>query len=397
MATNRLGDDLVTRVRRRLAADGQQPTPAAVATAVRAEHVAPVGDQTLLRLTDQLRSELVGAGPLEPLLADPTVTDVLVNGADEVWVDRGDGLRRVSAALGDEAAVRRLAQRLANACGRRLDDAQPFVDARLPDGTRLHAVLPPIAGRGVCLSLRTFRHRAFTIEDLLAAGTLSPLAAELLRAIVAARLAFLVTGGTGSGKTTLLATLLGLVVPTERIALVEDAAELRPAHPHVVALEARLANADGAGEVTLRELVRQALRMRPDRIVVGECRGAEVVELLAALNTGHDGGAGTLHANSPADVPARLEALAATGGLGRAALHSQLAAALHCVVHVRRRATGRVVEEICVLRREASGHVVPVSAWRADGDSGRDSAGAEVLGSLLAARGVHNPLAVGAP
>ena len=382
-------DDLVTRVRRRLAAEGQSPTPAAVATAVRAEHAAPVGDQTLLRLTTRLRSELVGAGPLEPLLADPTVTDVLVNGADEVWVDRGDGLVRAHVVLGDEAAVRRLAQRLANACGRRLDDAQPFVDARLPDGTRLHAVLPPIAGRGVCLSLRTFRPRAFTVEDLVGVGTLSPIAANVLRAIVKARLAFLVTGGTGSGKTTLLATMLGLVAPTERIALVEDAAELRPAHPHVVALEARPANADGAGAVTLRELVRQALRMRPDRIVVGECRGAEVAELLAALNTGHDGGAGTLHANSPADVPARLEALAATGGMGRDALHSQLAAALHCVIHVRRRPAGRLVEEVCVLVRESNGHVVPVTAWRADGELAR---GAAMLGTLLARRGVHSPL-----
>ncbi len=183
--------------------------------------------------------------------------------------------------------------------------------------------------------------------------------------------------------------MLGLVAPTERIALVEDAAELRPAHPHVVALEARPANADGAGAVTLRELVRQALRMRPDRIVVGECRGAEVAELLAALNTGHDGGAGTLHANSPADVPARLEALAATGGMGRDALHSQLAAALHCVIHVRRRPAGRLVEEVCVLVRELNGHVVPVTAWRADGELAR---GAAMLGTLLARRGVHSPL-----
>jgi pilus assembly protein CpaF len=378
--------DLVGRVRRRLAVDGGAPSPAAVAAAVRAEHLAPVGDQTVLRLTAQLSSELTGAGPLEPLLADPAVTDVLVNGAHEVWVDRGDGLRRVSLPLGDDVAVRRLAQRLATACGRRLDDAQPFVDARLPDGTRLHAVLPPIAGRGVCLSLRTFRPRAFTVEELLAAGTLTPHSASLLHALVTARLAFLVTGGTGSGKTTLLATLLGLVAPTERIALVEDAAELRPAHPHVVPMQTRPPNADGAGEVTLRDLVRQALRMRPDRIVVGECRGAEVAELLAALNTGHDGGAGTLHANSPADVPARLEALAATGGLGSEALHSQLAAALHCVVHVRREPGGRVVDEVCVMRRGSGGRVMPIAAWRR-GEP--DGPGAADLTELLARRGVR--------
>jgi pilus assembly protein CpaF len=262
------------------------------------------------------------------------------------------------------------------------------VDARLPDGTRFHAVLPPIAGRGTCLSLRTFRPRAFTVAELVDAGTLAPGAAALLRAVVAARLAFLVTGGTGSGKTTLLAALLGLVPPVERIGLVEDAAELRPDHPHVVPLQARPANADGAGEVTLRDLVRQALRMRPDRIVVGECRGAEVVELLTALNTGHDGGAGTLHANSPADVPARLEALAATGGLGRDALHSQLAAALHCVVHVRRGPAGRVVDEVCVLRPGPDGRVAPVAAWRRDGGP---APGAGFLGELLRRRDVEVP------
>jgi pilus assembly protein CpaF len=383
--------DLVARVRRRLAMEGNDPTPAAVAAAVRAEHPAPVGDQTVLRLTTKLRTELVGAGPLEALLADPDVTDVLVNGADEVWVDRGGGLRRVEVAFADDAAVRRLAQRLAAACGRRLDDAAPYVDARLPDGTRLHAVLPPVAARGVCLSLRTFRPRAFTVDDLVSAGAIPPVGGELLRAVVAARLAFLVTGGTGSGKTTLLGTLLGLVEPTERIVIVEDAAELRPAHPHVVPLEARGANADGAGEVTLRQLVRQALRMRPDRIVVGECRGAEVVELLAALNTGHDGGAGTLHANSPADVPARLEALAAAGGLSREALHSQLGSALQCVVHLRRGPGGRVVSEVCALVREAGGWITPRTAWHRDGGP---APGAEPLSAWLRGNGVAVPVAL---
>jgi pilus assembly protein CpaF len=380
--------ELVGRVRRRLAAAGQDPTPAAVAVALRAEQRAPVGDVNLLRLAARLRSELVGAGPLEALLSDAEVTDVLVNGPNEVWVDRGHGLRRADVSLGDDAEVRRLAQRLAAACGRRLDDAQPWVDARLPDGTRLHAVLPPIAAPGVCLSLRTFRPRAFTVDELVAAGTLTQPAAALLSAIVTARLAFVVTGGTGSGKTTLLGAMLGLADRRERILLVEDAAELRPAHPHVVALEARHRNSDGAGEVTLRDLVRQALRMRPDRIVVGECRGAEVVELLAALNTGHEGGAGTVHANSPADVPARFEALAAAGGLPRAALHSQLGAALHCVVHVRRTATGRVVDEVCVLAPDDAHRVEAVTAWRRDGFP---APGAGQLVRLLATRGVPGP------
>jgi pilus assembly protein CpaF len=344
----------------------------------------PVGDQALLRLTDALCAELIGAGPLDALIADPQVTDVLVNGPGQVWIDRGDGLERADVPLGDDHAVRRLAQRLAATCGRRLDDAQPWVDARLPGGTRLHAVLPPLT-RSVCLSLRTLRPRAFTLAELVGVGTVAPSAAALVEAIVAARLAFLVTGGTGSGKSTVLATLLGLVDRRERIVLVEDAAELRPHHPHVVGLQARAANSDGAGAVGMAELVRQSLRMRPDRIVVGECRGAEVATLLAALNTGHEGGAATLHANSPADVPARLEALAAAGGLGQGVLHSQLSAALHCVLHVRRLPGGRVIDEICLLEPGPSGRVAAVAAWRRDG--GPAPAAGRLTG-LLRARGV---------
>ncbi len=222
---------LADRVRRQFAADGSVATPAAVVAAVRQDgDVAVLGDTALLRLAGQVHDQLVGAGPLSPLLADPAVTDVLVNGVD-VWVDRGAGLQRAGVSLGDAGDVRRLAQRLAAGCGRRLDDGQPYADARLPDGTRLHAVLPPVATSGPYLSLRTFRHRPFRLEDLVDRGTVPPAVAPLLAAIVAARLAYLVTGGTGAGKTTLLSTLLGLVPPTERIVLVEDAAELRPAHP----------------------------------------------------------------------------------------------------------------------------------------------------------------------
>ena len=210
--------------------------------------------------------------------------------------------------------MRRLAQRLAGMAGRRLDDSAPFADLRLPDGSRCHAVLAPVSRPGTSISLRVPPARAFTLDELLDAGTLTPGGAELLQALVAARVAFLVSGGTGSGKTTLLAALLSLVDPAERLVLVEDASELRPDHPHVVALEGRPANVEGAGAIDLRTLVRQALRMRPDRLVVGEVRGAEVVDLLAALNTGHDGGCGTLHANSAVDVPARLEALALAAG-----------------------------------------------------------------------------------
>jgi pilus assembly protein CpaF len=386
---------MAERVRRQFAAELVQATPAAVVKAVRNEQgTAVLGDTAVLRLAGHIHDHLVGAGPLAPLLADPLVTDVLVNGT-QVWVDRGAGLHRASVDVGDGDDVRRLAQRLAAACGRRLDDGQPYADARLPDGTRLHAVLPPVATTGPYLSLRTFRQRPFDLDDLVRHGTVPARVAPLLAAIVAARLAYLVTGGTGSGKTTLLGTLLGLVPPTERIVLVEDAAELRPVHPHVVALQARTSNVEGVGAIGLTDLVRQALRMRPDRLIVGECRGAEIVDLLGALNTGHDGGAGTLHANAAADVPARLEALGMLGGLPRAALHAQVLAALQAVVHVRRSDRGRVLESISVLLPAGDQRLATVvPAWRRDHGVGPAAA---ALGHLLTRRGVPVPPVLGAP
>ncbi|MGK5680374.1 TadA family conjugal transfer-associated ATPase [Actinoplanes sp. URMC 104] len=383
------------RVRHRFAVEGVPATPAAVVQAVRTESDAAVlGDTAVLRLADRVHDQLVGAGPLAPLLADPQVTDVLVNGL-AVWVDRGSGLQRAPVVLGDREEVRRLAQRLAAACGRRLDDGQPYADARLPDGTRLHAVLPPVATDGPYLSLRTFRQRPFRLDDLVQHGTVAPTVAPVLTAIVQARLAYLVTGGTGSGKTTLLATLLGMVPATERIVLVEDAAELRPLHPHVVALQARTANVEGAGAVGLTDLVRQALRMRPDRLVVGECRGAEIVDLLGALNTGHDGGAGTLHANTPADVPARLEALGMLGGLPRAALHAQVVAALQVVLQVRRTDRGRVLESVSVLLPAGENRLATVvPAWQRLRGAGP---GAFELARMLSARGVAVPAVLSPP
>lgn len=355
-------------VRRWLAESGAEPTPARVAQALR-EQGRVLGDAEVLGAAEQLRSELVGSGPLEPLLADPSVTDVLVSAPDRVWVDRGGGLELAPVSFPDAGAVRRLAQRLATVAGRRLDDARPWVDARLPDGTRLHAVLPPVAVDCTCLSLRVVRPRAFTLDELTAAGTVPPGGDRVLRALLRARLSFLVSGGTGSGKTTLLSALLGLVGPDERIVLAEDSAELRPDHPHVVRLETRPANQEAAGLVTLEDLVRQALRMRPDRLVVGEVRGPEVVHLLAALNTGHEGGCGTVHANAAVDVPARLEALGTAAGLDRAALHSQLAAALSVVLHLARdRAGRRRIAEVHVLERDPSGLVrtVPALRWGAE-------------------------------
>ncbi|WP_137725475.1 TadA family conjugal transfer-associated ATPase [Prescottella subtropica] len=369
--------DLLERVRERLALADGNLTPATVAAAIRTESGGVLGDVDLLDTLRALQTELTGAGPLEALLAVPGVADVLVTAPDEVWIDRGAGLERSAVTFPDEAAVRRLAQRLALSAGRRLDDAQPWVDGRLDGighgdyGIRLHAVLAPVAQGGTCVSLRVLRPATHGLDDLVARGAVPVDVRLLLDEIVHARLAFLVTGGTGAGKTTVLAAMLGRVDPTERIVCVEDAAELAPAHPHVVRLVARAPNVEGVGEVTVRDLVRQSLRMRPDRIVVGEVRGAEVVDLLTALNTGHDGGAGTVHANSPGEVPARLEALAALGGMDRSALHSQLAAAVQVILHVRRDASGmRSLVEIGVLDRDSSGVVRVVPAWTRDSGAG---------------------------
>lgn len=371
-------------VRSRLAELRRPHTPADVADAMRAEGQL-VSDEALLETVDRLRRDSIGAGPLEPLLRDPLVTDVLVNGPDQVFVDRGSGLEAADVRFADDAEVRRLAARLAAVVGRRLDDAAPFVDARLADGTRVHAVLASVAAPGTCLSLRVPAARTFSLADCVAGGSVSPAAAEILRRIVSQRLAFLISGGTGSGKTTLLAALLGLVPPDQRIVIAEDSRELNPAHPHVVRLEGRPVNAEQRGAITLTDLVRQALRMRPDRLVVGEVRGAEIADLLTAMNTGHEGGCGTVHANSAGDVPARLEALAALGQLGRAALHAQLAAALDLVVHVRRHPSGRrEVTELHVLVADpASGLVHTEEALAFSGRRVLRGPGVSVLERLL--------------
>lgn len=344
------------------------------------------GEDSRALLAAHAQSAILGAGPLDAFLADPAVTDILVNGAAATWIDRGAGLERVESGFETDEDVRRLAVRLAAASGRRLDPASPFADATLSDGTRVHVAIAPASRSGPVLSLRVLRRRMLTIADLEQAGSIDPLTAATIRSVVAARLAFVITGGTGSGKTTLLTAVLGLAAPDERLLIVEDSPELAPAHPHVVSLITRPPNAEGAGEITLRDLVRQALRMRPDRVIVGEVRGVEVVDLLAALNTGHDGGAATVHANSPFELPARLEALASTA-LSRDAVHSQALAALQVVIHVRRTPQGRRVEQIAVLRRTPDHHVEIVPAVL----TGQPAAAAEDLALMLALKQLPPP------
>ncbi|WP_103064070.1 TadA family conjugal transfer-associated ATPase [Actinomyces qiguomingii] len=311
----------------------------------------------LARLTRHVQADVSGAGPvLQPLLELDGVTDVLV-GAGRTWIDRGRGLEPVADATLPEPEVRALAVRMAAACGRRLDDASPIVDVTLPDGTRLNAVLPPLSADGTLICLRTKRRHAFTIAELVDVGTIAPGLDAVLGELVAGRANCLVTGATGTGKTTLLAALLGLVPADERIVCIEEASELRPDHPHVIHLQERGDNVQGVGAVPMTTLVRTALRMRPDRIVLGECRGPEVRDVLTALNTGHEGGWATLHANSPGDVPARLTALGALAGMGQGAVVAQAVSALDAVVHLRRQtrlgATAlRRVTAVAVLERD---------------------------------------------
>ncbi|HEU0213934.1 MAG TPA: TadA family conjugal transfer-associated ATPase [Jiangellaceae bacterium] len=378
-----LDDRLLERVRSSLAVEPGVPSRARVAAALRTAG-SVLGDAAVLEVTELVRAEISGAGPLDALLREPGVTDVLVNAPDAVWVDRGAGLERSTVRFRDETAVRALAQRLAASAGRRLDDAQPFVDARLAGGVRLHAVLPPVSPSGTLVSLRVPAARAFGLDHLVSSGSVTVDMVPVLVAVVRSRLAFLVTGGTGSGKTTVLGALLGLADPAERLVIVEDSGELRPAQPHVVRLESRPPNVDGAGRIGLDDLVRQALRMRPDRLVVGEVRGPEVVDLLGALNTGHDGGCGTLHANSAGDVPARLEMLGIAAGLGRDAVHTQAGAGLDVVVHLTKDASGRRrVAELSLLSYTPGGGLVTVPALRTGGRGelvrGPGAAGLEAL------------------
>jgi pilus assembly protein CpaF len=285
-------------------------------------------------------------GPLAELVADPAVTDIFVNGRNGVWLDRGDGVERVESIILAEPELRSLAVHLLSLGNRHIDEASPCIDARLEDGIRVHAVLPPISPTGTLLSLRLPRIEYATLETLESAGFFALVARDRIEALIAGRANLLITGASGAGKTTFLSAILSAAPVSERIVAIEETYELRVTHPHYLALEARQSNLEGAGGIGLERLVREALRMRPDRLVLGECRGAELRELLAALNTGHDGGAGTLHANSLEHVPARLEALGALAGMTAIAVARQSVSAIGTVLHVTRTSAGRQLAQV---------------------------------------------------
>lgn len=352
---------LLESVRESMMADAAAVTPSRVAAAVQATGKL-LGTAGSLAAVERISAELNGLGPLQNLTRDPAVTDIFVNAPDSVWVDRGRGMERVAVAFDHEVQLRALACRLVAAGGRRLDDGSPCVDVRLAGGYRVHAVLPPVSTAGTLLSIRIRRERVFTMDELRAGGMFSSGLQRVLERVVERRLSFLISGATGSGKTTLLSTLLGLCPPSERLVLIEDASELNPVHPHIVSLESRHGNLEGGGAVDLGDLVRQALRMRPDRLVVGECRGAEVRELLTAMNTGHSGGGGTIHANTATAVPARLTALGALAGLNPDGVRLQAASALDVVIHVERTQQSRKVTCVGLVGDGPDGLTV-LPAW----------------------------------
>ncbi len=338
---------MVSQIRAAVLADSSPVTDARLAAAVHSSGRLLGSEGTLLAV-DTIRAELKGLGPLQELASSPGVTDILVNGPNNVWVDSGLGLELTDTRFTDDSSVRSLAARLIAAGGRRLDDSNPCVDVRL-EGYRVHAVLSPVSTAGTLLSIRIRRSTVFTLEELFPDGPNTALLVRVLTQVIHHRLNFLISGATGTGKTTLLSTMLGLCPETERLVLVEDAAELNPEHPHVVGLQSRHSNLEGSGAVELADLVKEALRMRPDRLIVGECRGTEVRELLSAMNTGHAGAGGTVHANSAQSVPARLLALGALAGMNRDALSQQAANAIDVVIHLIRSPGGRTVGGISML------------------------------------------------
>jgi pilus assembly protein CpaF len=338
--------DLVESIRQRVLATPDTPAPLSIAVKAEMPWLEP---EEISDRAEDLYADFYQLGALTPLMEDPMLTDILVNGASEVWVVSDGPPQRAPIAFASDAAVRTLAVRLAALAGRLLDDAHPFVDFEF-NGLRIHAVLPPLSRSGTLLSIRRRRAANNTLAQLVR----SQEALALLNQMLRDRQNFLISGGTGSGKTTLLSALLNSLPPQERIVIVEDTAEIDPHHPHAISLQARSANGEGRGEVSMRDLVRQSLRMRPDRIIVGEVRGAEVIDLLAALNTGHAGSGGTIHAREGDEVPSRIEALSVFAGIPADAAHSLLLSSIDVVIHLKSAREGRGVQSISKILRSGN-------------------------------------------
>lgn len=372
------GGELKERIRRRLL-DERDPglfegSPAekrlrlreAVRRLLREERVVIPGAE-IAALVREISDEVVGLGPIEALLRDPQITEVMINGPRDIYIERGGRIERAEVQLESDAQILHLVERVVGPLGLRVDESQPFVEARLPDGSRLHAIIPPLSIRGPAVTIRKFSVLPFTLEDLVSNGTMTAEMVRFLDAAVKAKLNIMVSGGTGSGKTTLLNVLSASIPPTERLITIEDAAELRLAQEHVVSLEARPANIEGRGEVTVRDLVRNALRMRPDRIIVGEVRGGEALDMLQAMNTGHEGSLSTCHANSPQDLLVRVETMVMMSELGlpAIAIRQQIAAALDVIVHTARFPEGsRKVVRITEVRGLAARNLDLVDVFR---------------------------------
>jgi pilus assembly protein CpaF len=308
-----------------------------------AESAVVINDAERASLIRDIQHEMLGLGPLEPLLADPTISDILVNGHSQVYVERRGKLESTDVRFADDAHLRKIIDKIVSRVGRRIDESSPMVDARLPDGSRVNAIIPPVALDGPVVSIRRFAVVPLRMEDLLQYKTLTPEMASLLQGLSKAKVNMLVSGGTGSGKTTMLNILSAYIPPAERIVTVEDAAELQLQQPHVVRLETRPPNIEGKGEVTQRALVKNALRMRPDRIILGEVRGAEAVDMLQAMNTGHEGSLATIHANTPRDALSRLENMIGMAGLNLPikAARQQISSAITALIQIGRLADGK--------------------------------------------------------